>query len=137
MIIDGKGSILGRVATYAAKAALEGDAVVVVNANDLVIIGEKNNILEKYRHRLEVGTTSKGPFTPRDVKGIVRRAIRGMLKRKSPHGREALRRVKVFEDVPEEYKNQEKLVVARMKTGIPIHNVKISELSNILKYKKV
>ena len=137
MIIDGKGSVLGRVATYAAKAALEGDTVIVVNANDLVIIGDKNNILEKYRHRLEIGTMAKGPFFPRDVNGLVRRAIRGMLKRKSPHGREALRRVKVFEDVPEEYKDQERLVVARMKTNMPIHNVKISELSNILKYRKV
>ncbi len=137
MIIDGKGSVLGRVATYAAKAALEGDTVVVVNANDLVIIGEKNNILQKYRNRMEIGTASKGPFFPRDVNGIVRRAIRGMLKRKSPHGREALRRIKVFADVPDEYKDQEKLIVARMKTGMPVHNVKISELSNILKYRKV
>lgn len=137
MIIDGKDSVLGRVATYAAKAALEGESVVVVNANDLVIIGEKNDVVKKYRERLEIGTMSKGPFFPRDVKGIVKRAIRGMLRRKSSHGRDALRRVKVFEGMPGEYKDKEKLSVANIKTDRPIHKVKIAELSNILKYRKI
>jgi large subunit ribosomal protein L13 len=137
MIIDGNGCVLGRVATYAAKAALEGENVVLVNAADLVIIGEKNDIVEKYRNRLEVGTKSKGPFFPRDVNGIVRRAIRGMIRRKRLHGREAFRRVKVFADTPEEYKNSEKLVFARVKMDRPIHKVKIAELSNILKYKRL
>lgn len=137
MIIDGKDSVLGRVATYAAKAALEGNNVVLVNANDLVIIGKKNDIVGKYREKLEMGTKSKGPFFPRDVNGIVKRAIRGMLKRKSPHGRDALRRVKVFADTPEEYKSKEKLNLAHVKMDKPIHKVKIAELSNILKYREL
>ncbi|MCL4400734.1 MAG: 50S ribosomal protein L13 [Candidatus Parvarchaeota archaeon] len=136
MIIDGKDSVLGRVATYAAKAALEGEKVVLVNANDLVIIGEKNNVVAKYRTKLEIGTTSKGPFFPRDVKGIVKRAIRGMLKRKSPHGRDAFRRITVFAELPEEYKDKEKLNFAHVRLDKPIHMVKIAELSNILKYRQ-
>ena len=38
MIFDGKDAVLGRLATYAAKAALEGEEVTVVNAGDIVIV---------------------------------------------------------------------------------------------------
>ena len=118
MIIDGKDAILGRVATYAAKAALEGEDVVLVNAKEVVIVGDKNVIVGRYRELHEMGTMSKGPFFPRTTSGIVRRSIRGMLKRKSPHGREALRRIKVFEDVPAEYKDKARLEVAK-KLNLP------------------
>ena len=82
MILDGKDSILGRLSSVAAKAVLEGEQVVIVNARDIVIVGDKNSILKKYTERRRIGTMSKGPFFPRDINGIVRRAIRGMIRRK-------------------------------------------------------
>jgi large subunit ribosomal protein L13 len=137
MILDGKDAVLGRLATYAAKAALEGEEVAVVNAGDILIVGSKNDIIKKYRERLEIGTMSKGPFFPRDIRGIVRRAIRGMLKRKRLHGREALARIKIFEDLPAEFKDKNIISTAKVRTDKPVHKLKIAELSNILKYKKI
>ena len=67
MIIDGKDSVLGRLATFAAKSALEGENVDIVNAKDIVIVGNKNNILKKYLERRRIGTMSRGPFFPRDT----------------------------------------------------------------------
>ena len=136
MIIDGKDSVLGRLATFAAKSALEGETVDIVNAKDIVIVGNKNDILKKYLERRRIGTMSKGPFFPRDTKGIVRRALRGMIRNKRYHGREAFKRIKVYESVPEELKDKEMVNVAKLRMDKPIHKVKIGELANILKQVK-
>jgi large subunit ribosomal protein L13 len=136
MIIDGKDSVLGRLATFAAKSALEGEQVDIINANDIVIVGNKNSILKKYLERRRIGTMSKGPFFPRDTKGIVRRAIRGMIRDKRYHGREAFKRIKVFEGTPEELKDKEIINIAKVRMDRPIHKVKIGELANILKQVK-
>ncbi|EFD92539.1 MAG: Ribosomal protein S9 [Candidatus Parvarchaeum acidophilus ARMAN-5_'5-way FS'] len=133
MIIDGKDAVLGRIATFAAKSALEGEEVNIVNAGEIVIIGNKNSILHKYLERRRIGTMSKGPFFPRDTKGIVRRAVRGMIRDNRYHGREAFKRVKVFEDLPEEMKGKDMLEIAKARTDKPIHKIKIRELANILK----
>ncbi len=133
MIIDGKDSVLGRLAAFAAKNALEGEEVDIVNARDIVIVGNKNSIVKKYLERRRIGTMSKGPFFPRDIKGIVRRSIRGMIRNDRYHGREAFKKVKVFEDLPEEFKNKEMLQIAKMRIDKPIHKLKIGELANILK----
>jgi len=136
MIIDGKDSVLGRLATFAAKSALEGENVDIVNAKDIVIVGNKNDILDKYLERRRIGTMSKGPFFPRDIKGIVRRAIRGMIRNKRYHGREAFKRIRVYEAIPEELKDKEMINISKVRMDKPIHKVKIGELANILKQVK-
>ena len=109
MVIDATDTILGRMASFVAKKALEGETIVIVNAEKAIISGNEENIKEKYKTRRDVGDRYKGPFFPRMPDRIVRRAIRGMLPYKTRRGREAYRRVKVFIGVPEEYKNVEKL----------------------------
>ncbi len=137
MIIDGKDSVLGRLATFAAKSALEGEDVDIVNADDIVIIGNKSSILHKYLERRRIGTMSKGPFFPRDTKGIVRRAVRGMIKNKRYHGREAFGKIKVFEGLPEEMKGKDMIEIAKVRIDRPIHKIKIGELANILKERRI
>ena len=136
MIIDGKDSVLGRLATFAAKSALEGEQVDIVNAKEIVIVGNKNDILKKYLERRRIGTMSKGPFFPRDTKGIVRRALRGMIRNNRYHGMEAFKMIKVYESVPEELKDKEMVNIAKVRMDKPIHKVKIGELANILKQVK-
>ena len=135
MIIDGDGAVLGRLASKAAKAALEGESVNVINAEKIVIVGDRNVIIKKYMGRIELGTMSKGPFIQRTVEGIVKRAIRGMLKRKSVRGMDALRHVKVFRGMPPELKDNEKISVAHFRTDKPVHRVSIGDLSSVLKYR--
>ncbi|MGC8516334.1 MAG: 50S ribosomal protein L13 [Candidatus Acidifodinimicrobium sp.] len=133
MIIDGKNAVLGRLASYAAKAANEGEEVVIVNAGEIVITGNKNAVVKDFADRLQIGTASKGPFINRTTVGLVRRAIRGMVKRQISQGREALKRIKVYDGVPEEFKGKETVSIAKIPEDSVVHRVKISEISNILK----
>ena len=53
MIIDAKDAILGRVSSYAAKQALLGMKVDVVNCEECVVSGKKADVLDKYIRRIE------------------------------------------------------------------------------------
>ncbi len=110
VLIDASNLILGRLASFAAKKALEGNRVVVLNAEMAVISGKKPNILEEARRRLETRTHAaqyKAPVHPRRPDVYMRRVIRGMLPWKLSRGKAAFRRVKVFTGVPDEFSGKE------------------------------
>src|SRR3989344_1717170 len=109
IIIDATESVLGRMASFAAKSALLGKEVVVVNCNDAIVIGDKANILEKYTiMRKKGGSSLKGPHFPKSPERLVKRTIRGMLSHKQMRGKDALKRIICYNKTPEEYKNIEK-----------------------------
>ena len=115
VIIDASNLILGRVASFAAKQALQGEEVVVFNAENAVISGTKANIVEEAMRRLKTRTLAaqyKAPTHPRRPDTYVRRVIRGMLPRKKPKGRTALKRVRVYIGVPEEYRDKSTVKIA-------------------------
>ena len=47
-IIDGNDAILGRLASFVAKNALEGEEIVVLNCEKVVITGNKKRIKEDF-----------------------------------------------------------------------------------------
>ncbi len=100
MDIDGKGLIMGRLATVAAKAALNGETVNVYNCGDMVITGEKRRVLNDFKRKRQMGIPSKGPFIQRAPSQIVKRAIRGMIPYKKSHGSEAFKRIKCYNNSP-------------------------------------
>ncbi len=103
--IDAENHVLGRLASYVAKYALEGYEVYIFNAEKSVLVGEWNYLVKYWNHRVnERGDWLKGPFYPKRPDKILRRVIRGMLPR-NWRGKQALNRVKVFIGIPEEYKN--------------------------------
>ena len=53
MIINAEGLIIGKLATVAAKHALIGEKVDVVNCEKACITGSKRDILEKYKKKLK------------------------------------------------------------------------------------
>lgn len=100
-VIDATNTILGRMAALAAKTALSGEEVVVINAEKAVISGNPDHVKEHYLHlRENVGNYVKGPFLSRMPDRLVRRTIRGMLPRKTTRGREAFRRIQVYIGTP-------------------------------------
>jgi len=107
VIIDANGLILGRMASAIAKRLLQGESIVIVNAEKAVISGKRLSRVKEAKRRLEIGHPKKGPFHPRRPEQIVRRTIRGMLPRRKPKGQQAYRRLQVFVDVPEELKATE------------------------------
>ncbi|HVL87030.1 MAG TPA: 50S ribosomal protein L13 [Candidatus Thermoplasmatota archaeon] len=102
-VIDAQGLILGRLATNVAKRLLEGEPIVIVNAEKAVISGSRENILERYRSSRRRGKIRKGPFYPRTPHMILKRTVRGMIPYQEPRGRAAYRRLTVHVGVPDEF----------------------------------
>lgn len=107
MIIDGKDLIVGRVASYAAKQALLGEDVQIINCADMVITGHPDRIKEEYKHRkMGMGGPRKGPFHYKHPERYVKRVVRGMIPYKQPRGRAALARVICHDLTPEGLKEK-------------------------------
>lgn len=105
VVIDAENAVVGRLASYAAKLALSGEEVVIVNAEKAIMTGNKEYIFEKYtqkRNRKSITNPRRmGPKYPRRPDDIVRRIIRGMVPYKKPKGRDAFKRVKVMVGNPD------------------------------------
>ncbi|WP_290818915.1 50S ribosomal protein L13 [Halovivax sp.] len=95
VVVDARDCILGRVASQVAQRALEGERVAIVNAEDAVITGDKEDVFETYRTRLQLGS-DRGPYYPKRPDTIFKRAVRGMLPYKKRRGREAFENVRVY-----------------------------------------
>lgn len=106
MIIDATNTILGRLATYAAKQALLGEEVSIINSEKAIVSGEKQQVFSRYQQRYARGVPSKGPFILRMPDRIVRRTVRGMLPYKIPRGVEAYKRVLCYIGVPAEFEDK-------------------------------
>ena len=102
-VIDGDGLILGRMASIIAKRLLAGETIDIVNAENIVVSGKKQMVINSEKEFLEVGGFGKGPIHYRQPHRIVRRTIRGMLPHRKSHGRAAYSRLKVHIGVPEEF----------------------------------
>lgn len=130
IIIDATNSVVGRLATFAAKQALYGKKVIIVNCEKAKIIGDPKIIIEDFLARRRLGKgAQKGPIISRKPAQILKRAIRGMLERKRTRGREAFKRIKCYEGVPLEYENKEKISI---ETKEAIKFLTLEELSKQL-----
>lgn len=106
MIIDASNLILGRLASYAAKRALLGEKVDVVNCEHAVVTGNKASIIARYMQKIHRGVPLQGPYFPKMPDRIVRRTIRGMLPHKQAKGRDIYKNVMCYLGVPEEFKGK-------------------------------
>jgi large subunit ribosomal protein L13 len=95
LVVDARDCIMGRVASEVAERALDGDSVAVVNAEQAVITGRREDVLDTYRTRRELGS-DRGPAYPKQPDRIMKRSIRGMLPYKKTRGREAFESVRVY-----------------------------------------
>jgi large subunit ribosomal protein L13 len=107
IIIDGKGLILGRMASVIAKRLLQGESIIILNAEKAAISGKRLKIVKDAKTFLEVGHPRKGPNHPRRPDRIVRRTVRGMLPWKKPKGKQAYKRLKVYLGAPKEFEDKE------------------------------
>ncbi|KAA0008706.1 MAG: 50S ribosomal protein L13 [Thermoplasmata archaeon] len=130
-VIDASGAVLGRMASIVAKRLLKGEEIAIVNAEKAIILGDEQMVKREYREKREIGTQRKGPFFPRVPHMIVKRTIRGMLPYQQPKGREAMKRLKCYIGVPDEYKdaNMERVGIPEKK---PYKYITIEELSRYL-----
>jgi len=106
--------MFGRLAATVAKAALQGNRVIVLRAELINLSGNfyrnKLKYLSFLRKRCNVNP-KRGPFHYRAPSEIFKRAVRGMVPHKTQRGKDALRRLKVFEGMPPPYDKKKRVVV--------------------------
>jgi large subunit ribosomal protein L13 len=131
-IIDAKNHIAGRLASVVAKRLLKGEEIVIVNAEMIVITGDRDSVLASYKQKKDCGNVKSGPFFPRRADLIMKRTVRGMLPWKETSGREAYRRLKVYVGVPKEFTDlQKEKVDVAIKTGLTQY-VTLSQIAEFL-----
>merc|ERR1711967_141752 len=105
VVIDARGHLMGRLASFVAKEALLGQKVVVVRCEEIVISGSF------IRNKLMNTNPKKGPFHHRSPADMFQRVVRGMLPHKLYRGSAAFQRVKAVEGIPEPFDQVKRVVV--------------------------
>jgi len=114
LVIDASNQILGRLASFAAKRAIKGDSVIVLNAEKAVVSGKRHSIVVETKRKLQtrtLGTQAHAPVHQRRADLYVRRVVRGMLPWKKAKGKAAFHRVQVFVGIPEEFSGKASMKV--------------------------
>jgi len=114
VVVDGRGHLLGRLASIAAKELLNGQKIVVVRCEEINISGSLFRNKLKYaswiRKRTNTNPT-RGPWHYRAPSRILWRVIRGMVPHKTERAKLALQRLKVYEGVPHPFDRMKRVVV--------------------------
>ena len=105
-LVNAEGLIVGRMCSKVAKRLLNGEEVIILNAEKAVFSGKKKSKVAEAHKFLEVGAPKRGPFHYRRPDRFLRKTVRGMVPLKQPKGKSAYKRLKVFMGVPLEFKDQ-------------------------------
>jgi large subunit ribosomal protein L13 len=128
IIIDAHNSVLGRIASYAAKQALLGKEVAIVNCEKAIISGSRKVIIDKYKTlRTKGGSSLKGPIFPTQPAMIIKRTVRGMLSHKQGRGATALKKIRCYEGIPKELVESKKEHVAQASGMVSMTLADLSE----------
>jgi large subunit ribosomal protein L13 len=115
LLVDANNAVAGRLAAVVAKQLLQGEHVVVINAEKAVLSGNRASIILQYKERLGIRTRTapwKGPMHPRQPDRMLRRIIRGMVPWKRDRGRKAMKRLRVYTGTPEGLKTKRNLDIS-------------------------
>lgn len=114
IIVDAKGHLIGRLASYVAKQIETGQRVVIVRCEQILISGghyrNKLKYMDFLRKRMSTNP-KKGPIHQKAPSRTVWRVIRGMVPHKTPKGAAAMGRLKCFDGVPLSLNAKKKMVV--------------------------
>ncbi|MEM4330413.1 MAG: 50S ribosomal protein L13 [Candidatus Pacearchaeota archaeon] len=128
--VDATNIPVGRLGSYVAKNALNGNEVIVLNSEKAIISGNKKDILEKILNwRSKGGSSLKGPIVPKSPERLLKRMIRGMLPWDKKRGKEAYKRIKCFKSG--ELKVEEK-EITKLKVNLPLKFVELKEICKLI-----
>merc|ERR1711953_557032 len=114
VVIDGRGHLLGRLASTVAKFILNGNKVVVVRTEGINMSGNFYRNKLKYLKFLRLRCNVKplrGPFHFRAPGKIFWRTVRGMVPHKTERGKAAMKRLQTFEGIPPPYDKKKRMVI--------------------------
>jgi len=103
IIINAENQIVGRLAAYVAKQAIQGQEIKIVNCEKAVVSGNKKDVIQKYKRKRSLGIPLQGPYYRRSPEFIVKRTIRGMLPYKKGKGSDAYDKIKCYKGIPDDY----------------------------------
>lgn len=136
MIIDGEGHILGRLASVVSKKLLDGEEIIIINSEKIMLTGSKEWAYAKYKQRIDRASISNprdlGPKYPKRPEEIFRRTVRGMLPYKKSKGRVAFKGLKAYIGVPNEFEETEKLKLPQAEYGNIKKGIELGKLSKLL-----
>ena len=130
-VIDAKGHILGRLASQVAKRILNGEEIVILNAEAVIITGNRDVVFADFKAKVDRGQIRKGPYYPRRADLMLKRIIRGMIPWTTTSGREAYRRIHAFVGSPEQFDDVEKETV---ETAMRLNTGKYTTLGAVSKF---
>ena len=114
VVVDAKGHLLGRMASYVAKQLELGQKIVIVRCESALISGKlyrsKLNFMEYLNKRTNFNPTH-GPIHQKSPAQIVFKCIKGMLNYKTARGAAALARLKCFNGCPLSMNCKKKMVI--------------------------
>jgi len=127
-VIDGKGAILGRLASYVAKELLKGEKIAIVNSDQIIISGNKKSLKIHYEERTRRGGHGfLGPKYSMTTEKVVKRTIRGMIhEHRWGRGKEVLKNVRCYKGIPKEFENEKKIIAGK---GKPIKYIEVREIT--------
>ena len=108
IVVDGTDCISGRLCSKVSKLLLQGNRVSVVNSEKVMVSGNKYEVIESYKDKLEVSSVTNpihGPFHPTRPDTIITKMIRGMVPKRKPSSMQAFKRLRVYIGIPDELKN--------------------------------
>ena len=128
--VDGKNTVLGRLASFVAKEALKGKEISVINCDQIIITGNHKMIEKEFKEkRSRFGHSQKGPKHHANSEKMVKRAIRGMLpNHREGRGREAFKRIKCYVGIPKELGEIKPIT---LDTGRKIKSSEVREFTRI------
>ena len=137
VVLDAKGHLIGRLASYVAKQLQLGQKVIIVRCESVLISGKhyrnKLNFMDFLRKRTNTNP-KKGPIHQKSPARIVYRTIRGMLPHTKPKGAAALGRLKCYDGVPLAMNTKKKMVIPDALKAVRLRpRSKYSVLGNIAK----
>lgn len=138
-IIDGKNLILGRLGSVIAKRLLLGESIKIINCKEIVILGRKKYLIEKYKNKLKNKVIKQGPYYSRSPADLVKRSLRNMVPYKKLRGIEALKKLKCYNSVPSTLLSSKKETVdaAKIDENSIFYYTEMGVLSKHLGYEKL
>ena len=137
--VDGSGLIAGRLCSNVAKLLLDGNSVVITNAGNTLLSGARPMVVSEWLERLKIASVvhpRHGPFHPRTPSGMITRMVRGMIPRRKPRGRAALKRLRVYPKVPENLKKVKSETFEDSKATKPLaFYVKLADVASRIGWK--
>ena len=103
MNVDGSNLVAGRLSSKIAKRLIDGETIVIVNAEKVVMVGRREEIVAKYKKKVDATVHSNPHFGPkyeRIPSRILKRMIKGMLPNRKVTAERIMKQLKIYNGVP-------------------------------------